>query len=87
MFGGGLVARRAGRVVRTQRIFIQFRAAKMHNTLVLLVWLSQCSSAFELTTVRAFSKSLNPLSMRLGPPFIRKGVATVAHRRWQATVV
>ena len=37
--------------------------------------------------MRALSKIPNPLSVRLGPPFIHKGVATVAHRRWQATVV
>ena len=28
-------------------------------------------------------KSLNPLSVRRGPPFIVKGAATVAHRRWK----
>ena len=39
LFDGGLVARRAGRAISTQGIFIQVRAAKMHNTLVLLVWL------------------------------------------------
>ena len=42
-FGEGLVARRAGRAVSTQGIFIQVRAAKMHNTLVLLVWFYVCS--------------------------------------------
>ena len=35
MFGGGL-ARRAGRAVSAQRIFIQVWAARMRNTLVLL---------------------------------------------------
>ena len=35
-FRGGLVARRAGQAISTQRIFIQVQAAKMRNTLVLL---------------------------------------------------
>ena len=33
--------------------------------------------------MRGLPKSTNPLSMRLWPPFIHKGVATVAHRRWK----
>ena len=43
MFGGRLVARRAGQAVRTTGVFIQVRAAEMRNTLVLLYLVYECS--------------------------------------------
>ena len=59
----------------------RFRLQVMHNTLILLV----CVYLVFLDLLQSVQgpKSANPLTVRCGPPFIVKGAATVAHRRWK----
>ena len=56
----------------------------MRNTLVLLWWMYLSVLVFlSLLRGATWPKDPNPSPGRLGPPFIEKGVATVAHRRWK----